>query len=56
MKERNQINLDYTLIRYFSNKTTFKEEAFVEQWISESIDNIYYYQRLQRLWIQRITL
>ncbi len=56
MNMHNQINLEYALIKYFSDKATPEEEIFVQQWVSESSDNTSYYHKIQRLWIQRIVL
>jgi hypothetical protein len=56
MNMNNRMNLEYTLIRCFSNKATPEQEMFVQQWVSQNPDNIFYYQKIQRLWIQRIDL
>ncbi|WP_160114499.1 hypothetical protein [Aquimarina sp. AU474] len=56
MNTQNQSSLEYSLIKYFSGKSTPEEETFVKNWVSQSQDNIFYYQKLQRLWFQRIIL
>ncbi len=56
MNVHNQGSLEYSLIKYFSGKSTPEEELGVKKWVSQSEDNIFYYQNLQRLWYQRIIL
>jgi len=50
MKSQYQSSLEYSLIRYFSGKSTPEEEYFVKNWVSQSDDNTVYYQNFQRLW------
>ncbi len=56
MNMQSQSSLEYSLIKYFSGKSTPEEETFVQHWKSQSEDNTFYYQKLQRLWFQRIVL
>jgi len=56
MIARNQIILEYILIRFFSEKATSEEETFVRQWISQCPKNSLYYHKIQRLWLHRIIL
>lgn len=56
MNMQNQNTIEYTLINYFAGKITTEEETHVQKWISQSADNLIYYQNLQRLWVLRIVL
>ncbi len=56
MKLQQQPSLEYSLIKYFSGKSTPEEESFIKNWVSQSKDNTTYYQNLQRLWYHRIIL
>ncbi len=56
MNVQNHINLEYALIKYFSNRASLEEELFVRDWVSQNSDNASYYQKIKRLWVQRIVL
>lgn len=56
MNIHHQASIEYTLIKYFSDKATPEEETFIQQWISKSQNNISYYHKIQRLWLYRIDL
>lgn len=56
MDIHHQASLEYTLIKYFSDKATPEEEIFVQQWIAKSQNNTSYYHKIQRLWLHRIVL
>lgn len=56
MNTQNKINLEYALIKYFSDKATPEEEVFIQQWVSQNPDNPSYYRKILQLWLHRIIL
>ncbi len=51
-KQRNQIT-DRFLITYFSGKMDESVSNQLQEWLTESQDNLSYYLWLQRLWVFR---
>lgn len=49
-------SIDIILIDYYSGKSTNEETIFVREWRSSSDSNNQYYQKLQKLWVNRIVL